>query len=383
MTLSLWSSLPAPVKASSLLLLRCTLGFCVVWGGSVQAAVQMRVAIAAAQAQVSLGSSTAAVVKNSQGQSLGQIPQGQSLTVTSDHDQLHLGAFQGQALWVEPSNNGQILINNRGYRGRVLVVPQENRVTAVNWVDLEAYLYSVLGGEMPTSWPQEALKAQAVAARSYALYQRERNRTNLYDVDSNTDSQVYRGLATEATSTIAAVDATRGQVLTYRGQVIEAVFHASSGGMTENVEDIWPQALPYLRSVPDFDQNSPVFRWSQTFSMGEFQQRVPGLGRLVGVLNPRTTPQGRVLSVELQGAEGQRRFSGTELRQALGLKSNLFTITTVGDTVQVEGRGYGHGLGLSQWGARNLALGGYRYFQILAHYYQGTVLSYIQIARRS
>lgn len=96
MTLSLWSSLPAPVKASSLLLLRCTLGFCVVWGGSVQAAVQMRVAIAAAQAQVSLGSSTAAVVKNSQGQSLGQIPQGQSLTVTSDHDQLHLGRSRGR-----------------------------------------------------------------------------------------------------------------------------------------------------------------------------------------------------------------------------------------------------------------------------------------------
>lgn len=370
------------MQAASLVLLRWVIGFGVLWAGSVQAAVQLRVAIATGQAQVLLGSSTAAAVKTLQGQSLGQIPQGQSLTVTSDHDQLHLGAFQGQALWVEPSGNGQIFINNAGYRGRVLVVPRENRVTAINWVDLEAYLYSVLGGEMPTSWPQEALKAQAVAARSYALYQREQNRANLYDVGSDTASQVYRGLAAEAAPTIAAVNATRGQVLTYRGRVIEAVFHASSGGMTENVEDIWQQSLPYLRSVPDFDQNSPVFRWSQTFSMGEFQQRVPGLGRLLGVINPRTTPQGRVLSMELQGAEGRRRFSGTELRQALGLKSNLFTITTVGDTVQVEGRGYGHGLGLSQWGARNLALGGYRYFQILTHYYQGTVLSYIQIARR-
>jgi stage II sporulation protein D len=163
--------------------------------------------------------------------------------------------------------------------------------------------------------------------------------------------------------------------------VIEAVFHSSSGGHTENVEDIWQQPLPYLRSVPDFDQDAPVFRWSETFTASQFQQRVTGIGRLQAVATERVTPRGRVSSIRLQGSQGTRTLTGTQLRQALGLRSTLFSISIQGDTIRIDGRGFGHGIGMSQWGARGLALQGYNYSQILSHYYQGTVLSLIQIAQ--
>lgn len=346
-----------------------------------QAAVEMRVAVTEGQNQVAVGSSTPAVVKTMAGQSVGQIPQGRAVVATTEGGALKLADWRDQAFWVEPTSDGYIFIDDAWYRGRVLVMPSGGKVTAVNWVDLEEYLYSVLGAEMPASWPQEALKAQAVAARSYALNRRDRSLSEPFDVGTTTAHQVYKGLASEAPSTVAAVNATRGQVLTHSGRVIEAVFHSSSGGRTENVEDVWQQPLPYLRSVPDFDQDAPVFRWSETFTAGQFQQRVTGIGRLQAVSTERVTPQGRVVSIRLQGTQGTRTLTGTQLRQALGLRSTLFSVSIQGDTIRFDGRGFGHGLGMSQWGARGLALQGYTYPQILAHYYQGTVLSLIQVAQ--
>jgi stage II sporulation protein D len=365
-------------------LFKYSLGLSLLWwmvALPVQAAVEMRVAVAERLDRLAVGSSTTAVVKNGAGQGIGQIPQGRSVMVTTEGGALRLADWQGQAFWVEPASGGYIFINNTWYRGRVLVMPVEGKVTAVNWVDLEAYLYSVLGAEMPASWPPEALKAQAVAARSFALYRRDRSASQLYDVGISTTHQVYKGLASEAPSTMAAVNATQGQVLTHGGRVIEAVFHSSSGGQTENVEDVWQRSLPYLRSVPDFDQDAPAFRWSETFSASQFEQRVTGIGRLVSVSTERATPRGRVVAMRLQGTQGSRTLTGTELRQALGLRSTLFSIAIQGDTIRVDGRGYGHGLGMSQWGARGLALKGYAYPQILAYYYQGTVLAQIQVAQ--
>lgn len=381
---------PLTRSASGLLLSRCIAMFKVSFGLSLlwwlvalpaQALVEMRVAVAEGRDRIAVGSSTPAVVKSVQGQSLGQIPQGRSVSVTTEGGALKLANWSSSAFWVEPSSGGYVFINDAWYRGRVLVMPAAGKVTAVNWVDLEAYLYSVLGAEMPASWPQEALKAQAVAARSYALNRRDRSMTATFDVGGTTAHQVYKGLASEAPSTIAAVNATRGQVLTHSGRVIEAVFHSSSGGHTENVEDVWQQPLPYLRSVPDFDQDAPVFQWAETFSASQFQQRITGIGQLQSVATERATPRGRVVSMRFQGSQGSRTLTGAEIRQALGLRSTLFSVAIQGDTIRITGRGFGHGLGMSQWGARGLALQGYTYPQILAHYYQGTVLSQIQVAQ--
>lgn len=345
-----------------------------------RATVELRVAVQDQATTVTVGSSTLATVRGWDGHNLGQIPSGRSVVVSAEGSMVRLVDWHDQALWVEPSEGGYIFIGDTWYRGRVLLMPSDHGVTAINWVDLEAYLYSVLGGEMPNSWPLEALKAQAVAARSYALYQRQKATNQPFDVSDTTASQVYKGLASEAASTHAAVDATRGQVLTYGNQVIEAVFHSSSGGYTENVEDVWQQSLPYLRSVRDYDQGSPVYQWTETFSLDAFQKRITGIGRLQSAVPERTTPRGRVITMRLQGTGGTRLLSGNEIRQALNLRSTLFTIALSGNTVRVSGRGYGHGLGLSQWGAHNLAAQGQTYQQILSHYYQGAILSQLQVA---
>ena len=341
-------------------------------------ALELRVAVEQGERQITVGTSNTGALKDLNGQSLGTTPAGQSLVVEAQGGQVKAGDRSSRAFWVEPSSGGYVFIGDRWYRGRVLVIPGGNGLTAINYVDLEHYLYSVVGSEMPTSWPIEALKAQSVAARSYVLYHRQRSRNPNFDVGSTTAWQVYGGLEQEAASTQTAVEGTRGQVLTYNGQVIEAVFHSASGGHTENVEDIWSQPIPYLRAVQDFDAGSPVYHWGVNFSLQEFGQRIPGIGNLVAAVPVRTTPRGRIVEMRLEGDAGSRVVSGNDLRRALNLRSTLFSVAIAGTQVQISGRGFGHGVGLSQWGAHNLAQQGYTYQQILGHYYQGVQLSQIQ-----
>ena len=341
-------------------------------------ALEMRIAVREGESQVVVGTSNTGMIRDQQGQQIAQVPQGRSLTVAAQGSQIKAANSVGQSFWVEPGPDGFVFIGDRWYRGRVLVTSNGSGVTAINYVDLEQYLYSVVGGEMPTSWPLEALKAQAVAARSYALHKRQQARNPHYDVGTTTAWQVYGGLQEETASTQAAVEGTRGQVLTYNGQVIEAVFHSSSGGHTENVEDIWSQPLPYLRGVQDFDAGAPVFEWTQTFSLDEFSRLMPSVGRIVSASPQRVTPRGRVREMRMEGDRGALVMTGNEVRSALNLRSTLFSIAIAGDTIQITGRGYGHGIGMSQWGAHNMASQGYTYQQILGHYYQGAQLAAIQ-----
>jgi stage II sporulation protein D len=166
--------------------------------------------------------------------------------------------------------------------------------------------------------------------------------------------------------------------MTHGGKVILAVFHSSSGGHTENVEDIWKQSLPYLRGVADYDQGTPVFEWTKNFSRSELSGLISGVGNVSSMTAERTTPQGRVITMLVKGDRGSKRISGNDLRSALGLKSTLFVVNPAGEGFQVSGRGFGHGLGLSQWGAYNLAVQGVNYQQILDHYYQNATLARIQ-----
>ncbi|MGF1458043.1 MAG: SpoIID/LytB domain-containing protein [Leptolyngbyaceae cyanobacterium] len=341
-------------------------------------ALEMRVAIREGDSQVVVGTSNTGMIRDQQGQQIAQVPQGRSLTITAQGPQLKAADSVSSSFWVEPGPDGFVFIGERWYRGRVLVMSDGSGVTAINYVDLEHYLYSVVGGEMPTSWPLEALKAQAVAARTYALHKRQQARSPHYDVGGTTTWQVYRGLEEEAHSTHAAVEGTRHQVLTYNGQLIEAVFHSSSGGHTENVEDIWSQPLPYLRGVQDYDAGAPVFEWSRTLTLDEFSRIMPDVGRIVRATPQRTTPRGRVQEIHMEGDRGARVMTGNDLRTALDLRSTLFSINIAGNSIQITGRGYGHGIGMSQWGANNMANQGYSYQQILGHYYQGAQLATIE-----
>lgn len=341
------------------------------------AAVNLRIAIQKGTPQITIGGSTPAVVRDRNNQVIGQIQAGSAYIATSSQNQIALGPWQSSQLWIEPQGEGFIWIGDRWYRGDVHLAVQGNRLNAINHVDLEEYLYSVVGAEAIASWPIEALKAQAVAARSYALYQRSRNRSTLYDLDTTTFTQVYKGLHSEARSTHQAVQATSGEVVVYNNQVILAAFHASSGGHTENAEDVWTSPLAYLRGVVDYDRQAPVYQWSKQYSRSEISRLMGGVGLIQSFVPERTTPHGRIVTMRVVGDRGTTRLSGAQIRQALGLRSRLFTITPSGNGFIVQGRGFGHGVGLSQWGAQSLASQGWDYRQILGHYYRNAALSRI------
>jgi stage II sporulation protein D len=352
------------------------------------AALNLRVAIAERVSQVQVGTSTVGLVRTSQGRILGQTGQLNALQAKVEGNQIVVGqGWRGSSLWLEPQGAGFVWIGDRWYRGRTLLTMDQGRLSAINYVELEEYLYSVLGGEMADHWPLEALKAQAVAARSYALSKQRKAGGRLYDVGDSTTWQVYKGIAVEGPNTISAVKTTAGQVLTYEGQVIEAVFHSSSGGHTENVEDVWSEYRPYLRAVVDYDQGSPVFQWNKVFSAAELGQRLK-VGTVRSMTPVQTTTYGSVKLLKVVGDRKTLVMKGTDVRKALDLRSARFTITPVTpvggaaskavnstSSFQVVGYGFGHGLGLSQWGAYGLAQQGQTYPQILAHYYQRTTLS--------
>lgn len=357
----------------------------------VRAAIELRVAIQNGASQVRVGSSTIALVRDRAGRVLGQItPESAFDAKPTNNGVILQNQWQADQLWIEPTQSGYVWIGDRWYRGRTLLLSTQQGLTAINYVNLEEYLYSVLGSEMSSNWPLEALKAQAVVARSYALYQRQRSTNRPYDLGNTTGWQVYKGIDKEALTTQAAVAATAGQVVTYKGSIIDAVFHSSSGGHTENSENVWVKPLPYLQGVPDFDRGTPGFQWAKNFSNEELRSRIPGLGKIRTLEVQRQSPFGRVMSIKVVGEAGARVMKGDTLREALGLRSTLFTITpqlasNIGTNkatpvlFQVNGRGYGHGLGLSQWGAYNMALKGYNYQQIALYYYKGTALSKAEV----
>ncbi|BAZ43025.1 SpoIID/LytB domain protein [Chondrocystis sp. NIES-4102] len=339
-------------------------------------ALELRVAIQKNVSTIKVGSSTTAIVKDGTGKQIGKLSSMSSLAAQPEGTGVSINdRVQAGEIIIEPEKNGYVWIGDRWYRGRTHLIRQGDGLTAINYVDLEQYLYSVVGAEAVSSWPIEALKAQAVAARSYALYKRNTEANSIYDVDTTVGTQVYKGLDTEYTTTHAAVNGTLGQIMTYNNKVILAAFHSSSGGHTENVEDIWTSPLPYLRAVVDYDQKSPVFQWEKIFPVSQIQDLVAGVGTIKGLQPAEMTPYGRVITMKITGDRGTAMVSGQDLRKALDLRSTLFRISTDGNNLQVEGRGFGHGLGLSQWGAYYLAKQGVNYHQILAHYYQNAHLT--------
>ncbi|MDZ8240236.1 MAG: SpoIID/LytB domain-containing protein [Nostoc sp. ChiQUE01a] len=346
-----------------------------------QAAVILRVAIERGVNQVKVGSSTTGIVKDSTGRTLGQLPAMSAFYAQAVPGGVALDKWQSGLFWIEPTGKGFVYIGDRWYRGRTLVVPTEKGLTAVNWVDDQEYLYSVLGGEMNASWPQEALKAQAIAARTYALYEREKQRNNpVYDLGNTPDRwQIYKGVISESPATYKAVDETGGQVLTYKNKIILSVFHACSGGHTENVEDVWGNNLPYLRAVQDYDQNISECNWVKSFSPSEISSKFPEVGSVTAIIPETFSPFRSVKVLKIVGNKGTKVLQGEQVRTALKLKSTRFSVSKGADgSFVLQGLGFGHGLGLSQWGAYNLARQGVNHLQILGHYYKGVALTPIQ-----
>jgi len=338
-------------------------------------------------------------------------------------------------IWVDSAAPGGLVpLGAAQYRGRLRVVPMGDRLQAVNYIGLENYLPSVVGSEMPAKWPLAALKAQAIAARTYAMAQRRPGQ--LFDLQATVASQVYKGVGAETTSTRQAVAQTNGQVLLYRGRLIDAVFHSCSGGSTENSGEIWNRQLPYLTSVPDFDQVSPVRNWRKSFEPQELRRAFVEIDGVTAIEPLVTSTSGRIRQARVTGPGGQLVLSGAELRRRLGLRSTLVRFQLLAPaqpqamalavapasyavepataelapaprpspgfrfrlpapppplppvaglsgsvrpaaapTLMAIGHGFGHGVGMSQWGAYGMALRGKSHAEILRHYYQGAELA--------
>ncbi len=347
-----------------------------------QASVIMRVAIQRNVTQVKVGSSTTAVIKDGSGRSLGELPAMTSYDAQAVPGGIALDKWRSSLFWIEPTGKGFVYIGSRWYRGRTLVVPTDKGLTAVNWVDVEEYLYSVVGGEMFPNWPQEALQAQAIAARTEAIYDRQRSRNNpIYDLDDTpAHAQNYEGVIKEAPSTYTAVDATAGQVLTYNNQIAFSPYHNCSGGHTENVEDVWGSNEPYLRGVQayDGDAKDSACVWSKSFSPGQISAMFPEIGN-VKDMKTQLSPFGSVKVLEIDGDKGTKVLQGEKVFLGLRLNSAHFTITKGADgNYTLNGVGWGHGVGMSQWGAYTLAAANANHLQILGHFYPGVALTKIQ-----
>ncbi|MEN9201872.1 MAG: SpoIID/LytB domain-containing protein [Thermostichus sp. DG_1_6_bins_120] len=254
------------------------------WVETTWARVTVRVQLANTHAPLTVGVSVPAQLTDGRGQILAELPPMQGFMAQPSPRGVYLREVVSPLLFIRPQAGGMVAVNGRWYAGEVLLMGH-NQLMAINYVDLEDYVASVVDAEMGASFLPEALKAQAVAARSYVLY--HRNSQRWFDVFSDTRSQVYRGLSQRSAAALAATQATRGVVMVYGGQFVNAMYSASSGGQTVGVSGI-----PYLSSLPDV---SPY---------------------------PK----------------------------------------------------HGHGIGMSQWGAQELARQGWNYRQILTYYYRGVSL---------
>ena len=273
-------------------------------------------------------------------------------------------------------------LDGRRYRGALEASRVPEGVRVVNELPLEAYVAGTILGEVHEAWGDAVLRAQAVAARTYVLYRRAHAAGRAWDVEAGTRGQVYLGLDGESPTAWRAVDATRGEVLASGREVILAAFHATAGGRTASAAEVWGEALPYLVSVDvDGEEVSPDTYWRAPVAAAELGDALASLGAGVGPVRAvevaRRTPSGRAETLRVRGLGAETLVSALALRRALGeerLPSTLFEVRQGPDGVVFVGSGRGHGVGMSQWGARALAERGASYRAILRHFYPGTGL---------
>lgn len=337
------------------------------------------------------------------------------------------------------TDNEIINIDSKPYRGYVRLISNGTTFNVINVVKLEEYLYGVLPLEMATGWPVEALKAQAVCARTYAAKDVGRFEQYGFDVTDTTLSQVYGGMKVEKEDTTRAVDETRGLIATYNGKIAETYYFATSSGTTLDVKDVWgSENYPYLVPVDDSLQANIMpdsGAWKVEYTKNEltelFEKKGAGIGIVLDVTVDEYNQQGAVMKLTFKGADGTKSYTKGKTRDILNLKSQTYTLTKLttggedkeltvlsgkgnsniklnmnvlskdGQTVvsnklnvlskdkiecfektdgdftgiRLNGTGNGHGIGMSQNGAKAMAKAGYTFDEIIKHYYTGVELT--------
>lgn len=266
--------------------------------------------------------------------------------------------------------------------GVIQLVRRGKGLLLVNHVDLEEYVKGVVPAEVNSAWHPEMLKVQAIATRTYALYQHMLSATRDYDVVAGIQDQVYRGRQGIDARVVDAVESTRGLVVTYQGAPIYAAFSSTAAGITEDAMIVWSKDLPYLKGVEcPFDIESPYYQWKASVKAETVEKNLRQQGFAVGAISTITplthSRAGRVATLRIVHSNGEMTLRGEDLRKAVGytvVPSTQFAVESVGQDVVFSGYGAGHAVGLCQWGAKELAELGYSFASILGYYYPGTEL---------
>ncbi len=284
-------------------------------------------------------------------------------------------------------NTDGVVINVNRYKLTGVIEIKKNRkglFRIINELGLEDYTRAVVGEEMGANWPLEALKAQAVLARTYAMYS-EQNRcaTHDYDLCATVKSQMFGGDAVEKEGPALAAKETEGEILTYDGAPIDAVYHSTCGGMTEDAYDVWGRKYPYLVSREcRYCADSPYSKWKRRIKISVLDDSLRRAGytieglRAIQVLERSRSM--RIKTLRIIGESGSVVMKGTDFRKAVGysaIPSTAFEAHRDGDSFVFIGRGSGHGVGMCQYGARGMALAGKNYREILEYYYPGATLT--------
>lgn len=268
--------------------------------------------------------------------------------------------------------------NTRRYLGIIEVRPYAKGVTVINHVRTEAYLDGVLNAEISTNWPIEVVKAQSIISRTFALYQREQKIDQPWHLKSNFHDQVYKGIDIADERGRFAITTTAGLVVCHDGKLAQTFYHSNSGGTTEDPGNLWRTSLPYLtvKTVP-YGESDPRYHWNAKFTAGEINQIVRKAGLRINsirdVVIASRNSSNRVNEIIIVG-DTRQKITGNNFRKLAGyrrVKSLLFDISKQSDGYYVTGRGNGHGVGLSQWGAKEMAEAGYGYDAILSFFYTG------------
>jgi stage II sporulation protein D len=306
----------------------------------------------------------------------------------TDSESLKIGdKIYNKLIRLVPGKSSVFLrINGRRYRDTVIVKNENGQLTVINELGLDGYLLGVLPVEVSPAWPIESLKAQAIVSRTYVLNNLGKYSQKGYDVSADVFSQMYRGVEVEKPQTTHAVYETAGIVLMNGGKFAKSYFHSCCGGYTENVENVWGNTIKYLKSVTcPYCKNSHQYYWSRGVSPEEIKWKLNMKGYLTGDIKDikfrSRNDSGRIGDMIIIHSKGKLKISGHRFRMAMGpsvIKSTLMSIERKKEKFHFYGRGWGHGVGMCQWGAKGLAEKGKDYKKILKYYLPGNKISKIK-----
>ncbi|MBN1871898.1 MAG: SpoIID/LytB domain-containing protein [Candidatus Omnitrophica bacterium] len=289
--------------------------------------------------------------------------------------------FKIYGVKIKGESQADIVIDDRMFRGEMDVIRTTDlKLLVVNHLDIEDYINGVLYHEVSHWWPMEAIKAQAIAARTFAVYRSLEAGGNDYDLTSDVYSQVYGGKTSERFRTSRAVNETSGLVLVYKNEILPAYYHATCGGHTEDASVLWKTSIRPLKGRPcSYCEQSPHYKWETTLPLDSIEEKMKSGGykikgmKCISIL--ARDRSGRVEKIAIEDSLGTEKIPAHKFRLVLGpniIRSTNFTVEVRDGSAVFTGKGWGHGVGLCQWGAYFMARRGLKDVDILMFYYPGS-----------